>query len=112
MEKKSGIPKPRGAVSAIIIPTPLVVEISQEEERTNDDDEKDVDDVDAEEKRPPAWEAANRHAKNHRLLKACLVAGLYPNVARVESQLSQNNNNRRNSNIVAGSNQPPPKLKY
>ena len=58
-----GIPKPRGGV-------PVVV---------NEDDEDDDDDDDDEKK--PAWESANRHAKNVRLLKACLVAGLYPNVS-------------------------------
>ena len=52
-------------------------------ERRGEDDDDDDDDDDDEKK--PAWESANRHAKNVRLLKACLVAGLYPNVARVES---------------------------
>ena len=58
--------------------------------RANEDDEGDDDDDDDDEKKP-AWESANRHAKNVRLLKACLVAGLYPNVARVESVHSSGN---------------------
>jgi len=95
-----GIPKPRGGV-------PVVV---------NEDNEDDEEDEDEEKK--PAWESANRHATNVRLLKACLVAGLYPNVSRVESVnmnvQSSGNRGRSNttSNIVSGSSQPPPKLKY
>jgi ATP-dependent RNA helicase DHX57 len=95
-----GIPKPRGGVPVFV----------------NEDNEDDEEDEDEEKK--PAWESANRHATNVRLLKACLVAGLYPNVSRVESVnmnvQSSGNRGRSNttSNIVSGSSQPPPKLKY
>jgi len=95
-----GIPKPRGGV-------PVVVNEDNEDDEEGEDEEK-----------KPAWESANRHAKNVRLLKACLVAGLYPNVSRVESVnmnvQSSGNRGRSNttSNTVSGSSQPPPKLKY
>ena len=83
------IPKPRAGVA--------VVAVENEEEEEEEEEKK------------PAWESANRHSKNVRLLKACLVAGLYPNVARVESA---GNRGGRSNNIISGSNQPPPKLKY
>ena len=83
------IPKPRAGVAVVVV--------------ENEDEEEE------EEEKKPAWESANRHSKNVRLLKACLVAGLYPNVARVESA---GNRGGRSNNIISGSNQPPPKLKY
>ena len=99
--KSGGIPKPRAGI--------VVAAVENDEGEDDDDDDDDDDD-----EKKPAWESANRHAKNVRLLKACLVAGLYPNVARVESVHSSGNRSRSSTttNIISGSNQQPPKLNY